>query len=414
MLPFQELFPSRQRRLSVHGGYIAVGTRNFTNLAFGSIRLRARRMTKVSVIMPAFNAERFIGMAVHSVLHQTFEDWELIVIDDGSSDATPEILGRLTDTRIRVIRQMNGGEANARNAGLHAAIGQYIAFLDADDLYLPGALQEMSSFLDENPSADALFSDGYFCDGNAHLLGRLSDVRPGPYTGHILEPLVIDPAVIAQVGCTMIRNSIIRSSGVHFDTSLVIGPDWDFWIHLALKAQFGYLDRFTCMYRVHQANITVTSGPTRRNADLVRGRLKVIRSNWYSDLSPATQEKLFYQLLIGFLDQSVTEQREILAEPAFVGLPAERKARLLRIVATKYLLNGNEREFALDCLREAARLSPTEYKNRLLVNMAEYCPPAAAALLRTRSLIEKSRWWMRRCRHQVPGSVPAALAPTRN
>jgi glycosyltransferase involved in cell wall biosynthesis len=368
-------------------------------------------MVKVTVIMPAFNAERFIDKAVQSVLDQTLNDWELIVVDDGSTDSTAEILSQLTDARIRVIRQKNSGEAGARNTGLRAATGQYIAFLDADDLYLPQALQDMSTFLDENLDADALFSNGYFCDGHERLLGRLSDVRPGPYTGDILELLVLDAAVVAAVCCVMVRHVTLRNSGVQFDTALVIGPDWDFWIQLARTARFGYLDRFTCLYRIHQANITVTSGTTRRKADLVRGRRKVMQADWFGDLSPYTQEQVLYQLLIDLLDNSVADQRGILAEPAFLRLPPERKSRLLRAVATEYLLKGREREFALECLHEAMRLSPDEYKNRLLAGMCEHWPAGAVAALRTRSTVEKMRWRLRRLRNQVPGPVPMALAP---
>lgn len=364
--------------------------------------------------MPAFNAERFIGKAVKSVLDQTFNDWELVVVDDGSADSTTEILRGITDDRVRVICQENGGEAAARNTGLDAAKGQYIAFLDADDLYLPNALQDMSAFLDENPAVDGLFSNGYFCDADEQILGRLSDVRPGPYTGRVLEPLVIDPAVIAQVGCTMMRAKAIASSGVRFDPALVIGPDWDFWIQFARTASFGFLDRYTCYYRVHQTNITLTSGLNRRKADLVRGRLKVLHSDWFGDLSLTTREQFFYQLLVTLLGQSVNDQRAVLAEPAFLQLPAEYKTRLLRTVAAEHMLGGSERLFVLECLREAARLSPGEYKNRFLADVFEHWPMAAVALFRTRRLVEKSRWRLRRYRNRVPRSVPAALAPTHN
>src|SRR5215217_3780270 len=129
---------------------------------------------KVTVITPVYNGERYIEGAIASLLAQSFQDWELVIIDDGSSDSTPQILEKLADPRIRVFRQENAGEANARNVGLDQATGEYISFLDADDLYLPTALEDLSSFLDSHPEFDVIYSDGQICDDQDHPLMRLS------------------------------------------------------------------------------------------------------------------------------------------------------------------------------------------------------------------------------------------------
>ena len=93
--------------------------------------------------MPVYNGELFIEQALDSLLAQSFQDWELIIVDDGSTDSTPFILNRYAvDPRIRVIRQNNAGEAGARNTGLDNMKGEYMAFLDADDIYLPSALSD--------------------------------------------------------------------------------------------------------------------------------------------------------------------------------------------------------------------------------------------------------------------------------
>jgi len=99
------------------------------------------RHNLVSVMMPAFNAEAYIDLAIDSLIRQSYEDWELIVIDDGSADATPEIVRGYADPRIRMYGQRNGGEANARNTALHHLHGEYVAFLDADDIFLPDQFQ---------------------------------------------------------------------------------------------------------------------------------------------------------------------------------------------------------------------------------------------------------------------------------
>ena len=104
--------------------------------------------------MPAYTAAAVIAEAVESVLAQSLLDWELIVVDDGSIDATPAVLDRLVDPRIRVIRQANAGVSAARNAGLDAASGEFITFLDADDLLPPRALEQRTAYLEMHPEVD--------------------------------------------------------------------------------------------------------------------------------------------------------------------------------------------------------------------------------------------------------------------
>ena len=117
---------------------------------------------RVSVIMPAYNYAQFIGAAIESVLGQSWQDWELIIVDDGSTDATPAVIAGFHDPRIRALRRQNGGEAAARNSGLDLARGEYISFLDADDLYLPNALADRVAFLETHPEYGVVVCDGYF------------------------------------------------------------------------------------------------------------------------------------------------------------------------------------------------------------------------------------------------------------
>src|SRR5256714_13067953 len=94
----------------------------------------------ISVIMPAFNAAPHIRQSIQSVLAQTFDNWDLIVVDDGSTDETATLAGSFSDSRIRCVRRENGGQAAARNTGIVNTHGEFIAFLDADDLWLPAKL----------------------------------------------------------------------------------------------------------------------------------------------------------------------------------------------------------------------------------------------------------------------------------
>lgn len=110
----------------------------------------------VSVMMPAHNAEAFIGQAIESVLAQSYLHWELVIVEDGSSDRTAEIFLEYADPRIRVVRQENGGEASARNTALKNVQGEFLAFLDADDLYLPNHLEVAVEYLLSHPKADGV------------------------------------------------------------------------------------------------------------------------------------------------------------------------------------------------------------------------------------------------------------------
>lgn len=324
-------------------------------------------MSLISVIMPVYNGARFLEKTLDSLLAQTCADWELIVVDDGSTDATPEMLARYDDPRFVKIRKANGGEAQTRNVGLRHATGEFIAFLDADDLYLPTALADMSAFLTAHPEFDALFSNGYLCDENEHILSQLTDHRSGIYTGNILEPLVLTADVLTVPVCTLTRRAVIQQHHVEFDEQLVIGPDWDFWIRLARYARFGYLDKLTCMYRVHLTNITRTSGAQKRRNDLVYGRMKVLNAEWFPELSWPTRQKFFYALLVDLLAEDATQQQRVFDHANFKGLSDAQRASLLRQVGTRQLLTGSAPDFAVQCLQDAVTLNPADRKSRYLL-----------------------------------------------
>ena len=212
---------------------------------------------EVSVIMPVYNAETFVAEAIDSVLAQTYPHWELIIVDDGSTDAspTPEAIHRSKDPHDPAGEP--GGGWRARNTGLDAARGTYIGFLDADDLYLPNALADFVAYFEAHSEAGVVFSDGYFCDKERRPLMRFGDHRPGVFTGNILEPLVLWASIISVPTMMMVRRSTLEACEARFDTSLKYGVDWDFWTQLARFVHFGHLSSLTALYRVHAANMTM-------------------------------------------------------------------------------------------------------------------------------------------------------------
>jgi glycosyltransferase involved in cell wall biosynthesis len=368
-------------------------------------------MVKISIITPVYNGEKYLRQAINSVLAQSFEDWELIVIDDGSIDSTPKILDSYDDPRISRIRQGNAGESMARNAGLELAKGEYIAFLDADDQYFPNAIRDLSSFLDHYPKLDVVLSDGFLCDEFGNHLTKLSEHRIGIFTGDVLEQIINDPTVVAAVTCTMTRRSTIENYKIRFDPNLIIGPDWDFWIHLARYANFGYLDKITCMYRIHQTNITRTSGINKRKRDLVYGRIKIIHSDWFSDLSLSSRSALFYNLLINLLSGDPENQFVILQDDAFLELSKDIQARLWRQVGIEMLMLGGKSDQVSYCLKQSNQASPQDWKTRgilLIWEISEEMTKLGITAWRfLRNIgISLSSWWRKK-----PKPVSGALGP---
>jgi len=329
--------------------------------------MKSASLPKVSVIMPVYNGASFLEKAINSLLAQSFQDWELVVVDDGSTDATPKILEGYDDARIKIIRQVNGGEANARNTGLGQVRGKYVAFLDADDEYLPNALDELSKFLDDNPRYGVVFSDGYICDQEDRQLMRLTEIRSGIFTGNVLDAVVMSPSVLTVPVCSMTRRSGIQQFAVKFDELIVIGPDWDFWIRLAVHVEFGYLDRLTCKYRVHTNNITRTTASEKRKQDKIYRRMKILNSDWFSSLALATKESFFLDLLINTLSGDVEKQKIVLSNAHFQKLPASIKSALWRSAGIDMVRSGHELELVRSCFQEALNLDPGNFRSRLLL-----------------------------------------------
>jgi glycosyltransferase involved in cell wall biosynthesis len=368
-------------------------------------------MSTVSVIMPAYNAAKYIGEAIDSLLHQSFTDWELILVNDGSSDETLSIAQSYSDPRIKITSQANQGEAGARNTGLNLATGKYISFLDADDLYLPNALDSFVGYMEAHPDVAVAYSDGFICNIAGEPLMRLTEIRAGIAEGFILESVVLSTIIITVPLCTVLRRTAVESQKFRFDQNLGYGTDWDFWIRISRFVQFGYLDELTCKYRVHQTNMTRVSGVAKQRADLLAGRLKVLNADWFDALSIHTQYQFFYNLLILLLPGQLDEQKKILNSSQFLGLPKEQQALILRMVATDYILADQEIDFAIACLQQSAANNPSDRKSKYLSQLISANPSLArAALLGWRTALN-SRKKLNALLGNGPKPVPVELIP---
>lgn len=220
-------------------------------------------MTKVSVVIPTYNYGRFVGEAIRSVLAQTFTDFELMVVDDGSTDDTKEVVTSFNDARIKYIYQENLGVGAALNNGIKASIGEYVTILGSDDVYLPQNLELKAKLLDTRPDIGLVCSDLYVFDNDTGaILGRFwRDKKVSHYW--------VDPERAARQplkellyrGCfimpqaTMIRRTVLNEVG-GFDESLPTHEDWDLFVRIILHFSIQIIDMPLLKLRRHNTNLS--------------------------------------------------------------------------------------------------------------------------------------------------------------
>lgn len=209
----------------------------------------------VSVIMPVYNGERFIAQAIDSVLTQTYPQWELIVVNDGSTDGTADILARYTDPRIRCTYQENQGLAITRNTGIRVATGEYLAFLDADDEWEPQFLQTCCEVLAQRHDLAAVYTRNVFIDGQGHRLPGLGgQTLSGPEVRrHLVEEGLFLGAMVA-------RKDVIVEVGM-FDTQLAGHgtEDWDLWLRIAYCYPILGIPMPLARYRVYPGTMSTNA-----------------------------------------------------------------------------------------------------------------------------------------------------------
>jgi len=221
---------------------------------------------KVTAVVAAYNAEHFIEETLKSVLAQSLNNIEVIVIDDGSTDSTCAILRRFSDPRLRVFHQKNSGVSAARNAGLVAANAPYVFFLDADDVLLPDALSRMVEVLDAMPQRVACFAHHVRIAEDGSELTSRTDLPWKTFPADdTLRHLITKNFIVCGAIC--IRTAAARLVR-GFNPALKWGEDWEFWCRLALLGDFAAMrGEVVLLYRQHcsSTNSRSHSSPLRRN-----------------------------------------------------------------------------------------------------------------------------------------------------
>lgn len=220
-------------------------------------------MPTVSVIIPAFNAEKFLRETLESALGQTVPPLEVIVVDDGSTDGTVALVERFRGA-VRLLRQANGGVARARNAGAAQAKGEWLAFLDADDVWLPGKLERQMA------SADAalIHTDRYnigVLDGLPAVHGDLQPL----VDGDVFSALLIGGNVITTSSVAL-RTEVFRDLGGFDEDPRLLAEDWDLWLRVAERHAIRACREPLVRYRLHAA------GLSRNPAKMNRARLLIV------------------------------------------------------------------------------------------------------------------------------------------
>lgn len=193
-------------------------------------------MSKVSVIIPVYNRAKSIRDAVESALNQTYKDLEIIVVDDGSTDGTEDSIRDYIETsKIKYIFQENGGPGAARNAGINASKGEYIAFLDSDDLWLPEKITIQMEYLSTHRDIDVLFCSGYCLDHNQNL--KLIRCGATEDQNDFFE--LIAAGLSCLPSAAIVSRKAMENAGL-FKTEF--GEDWYLWLKLAQRYKFAYID----------------------------------------------------------------------------------------------------------------------------------------------------------------------------
>lgn len=207
---------------------------------------------KVSVLIPSYNHARFLPAALQSVFDQTYTDYEIVVVDDGSTDGSVELLRSYGD-RIRLFTQSNRGTYPTLNRCIAESRGEYLAILNSDDLWAPTKLEKQVAMLDAHPQVGLVHTGGHFIDAEGRILpgNPLGFEWPRTPTGNIIEALVRHNKIIAS--SVMIRRECFERLG-GFREDLFGSGDWEMWFRVALEYDIGYIDEPLTMYRVHGAN----------------------------------------------------------------------------------------------------------------------------------------------------------------
>lgn len=220
-------------------------------------------MELVSVIMPAYNAEKYIEEAIISVLHQTYPNYELVIVNDGSTDKTGYIISeykdKFYDKIVYIDKKVNEGTASTLNRAIREASGKYICWLSADDVFFEDTVESLVKFLEEHKEYDIIFSDFELIDSNSmflrdsffkrDIIELVNNNINQPYKGLLMEGCIIN-------GCSIIVPKRCFEEAGNFNHQYRYAHDYELWLRLASKYSIGYLNKVNVKNRTYPEQIS--------------------------------------------------------------------------------------------------------------------------------------------------------------
>ncbi len=248
----------------------------------------------VSVIIPVFNTEAHIAGAIESAFAQTYKNHEIIVVNDGSTDRTLEVVRRF-DRNVRLLQTPHLGPSAARNAGIQASQGDYLVFLDADDLILPQKFTLQTQYLKANPQIDVVYSGGYRLWTTSHGFEKRESLEKiGMLNPRLGAPDVSLPQLVTQnafpIHCAMTRREAVVDCG-GFDVSLFGLEDWDFWLRIAERSCFSYLPGDVAVYRYVPGSISYQQVRLGKSFRMICKKIE--KAEWFERLPRHVQARFY-------------------------------------------------------------------------------------------------------------------------
>lgn len=237
---------------------------------------------QISIIIPTYNHGQFIGKAITSVLHQTYQEFEIIIVDDGSYDDTKNVVNTFGNL-VTYIRQNNQGSASARNTGICASRGEFISFLDADDYYAKDNIEKKISFFEKNQDIDWLYSDWQYIDEASNYLDKGSSkfrFSEKKLTGIIFEELLYKRNFISP--CTVMMRKFVLEDVGYFDPKILSQEEYDLWLRISLKYPVHYIDEVLTYVTIHSNSLSTNfSKWAQGNAIIVDKLDEIIPNNFW-------------------------------------------------------------------------------------------------------------------------------------
>ena len=256
-------------------------------------------MPKVSVIIPVYNGEQYLAEAIDSVLEQTYPDLEIIVVDDGSTDQSAEIV-KSYGNRTRYIYKENGGTASAMNLGCARAKGTFIAWLSADDAFLPNKISKQVEILDNNPKVGLVHTDFYLVNENDEIIRPCRTVNPG--RDCFLQRWI--NGVFINASSVLFRREILRRAGI-FDENISRVADADMWARMYKYCNFAHVPELLLRYRLHMNSASFNISEMKKERSLLMEKLFKIYGieEFYPFLKENNNDNLDYARAYRYLAQ---------------------------------------------------------------------------------------------------------------